>query len=106
MYFKLKYTSAQAAVFFPPKLCVIQGGNKNMFYKQTIKKSVVFFVLFLSKLIVQVPLKQVCVKLLLRYLMIITEGLIFAGFHVTKGFIHVVLRFLYSYLSLMWHTHI
>lgn len=32
MYFKLKHSSAQAAVFFPDKLCVIWGGNKNMFY--------------------------------------------------------------------------
>lgn len=40
-------------------------------------------------------------KLLLRYLMIITEGLIFTGFHVKKGLIHVVLHLLDSYPSLM-----
>lgn len=80
------------------KICSISKWSREVFF--------FCFVLFLSKLIVQVPLKQVCMKLLLRYLMIITEGLIFTGFHVKKGLIHVVLHFLDSHLSLMWHTHI
>lgn len=35
-----KTTSAQAAVFFPAKLCVIWDGNKNIFYQPMIKPDV------------------------------------------------------------------
>lgn len=43
MYFILKHTGAQAAVFFPAKLHVIWDGSKNMLYYPTTKPNVVVF---------------------------------------------------------------
>lgn len=67
------------------------------------------FFFFKPKFIFQVTLKQVCVKLLLQY-PIITEGLLFARFHIMEDFFNVwflcIFNFPASYLSLTCHTHI
>lgn len=70
-------TNAQAAVFFPAKLCVIWGGNKNIFYQPMIKPDVWVWFFLKSRLIFQGTLKQVCMKLLQQFFRNIIKDLIF-----------------------------